>query len=88
MESIKENEFIELTVQKVIKELDEDIKKEISLKETENDLIFLHFGFGMYIRNTYIYGKYESEYGFYDADAISSKIIKKVWLKLKQDAKS
>jgi len=78
----KDKEFIENTIQKVINELSQDSKDKIIAIDSESDLIDLHFGFGMYIRNKYIYGKYKSHVLFMDEDEMSSHIIKGVWVKL------
>ncbi len=75
------HECIEEIGTRLLKELPEDTKKALAAMENESDLVKLHFGLGMYIRNKYVYGYCNRM----EADSVSSGALRFVWAELRKD---
>ena len=72
-------------LKEIIQDLDQ-FKNEIY--ESQDDIIFMHFGIGLYIRNKYLWGNknnilyFEKIFKVNSPDEISAKILK-YYIKLK-----
>ena len=72
------DDIINMLADEIINNLDDNIRQELKKKSEYN-----HFGFGLYIRNNYIYNNEKIKYRF-EADDLSSMIYDKIIEKLSE----
>ncbi len=88
-------ETLEEVVDKTLEIIPDQEKSKIA-RMKEDDLIFLHFGLGMWIRNQIRTWRHnekltqalqDKDTGRIYLDSLSSRIIKKVWRRLRKEQK-